>query len=288
MAPTTSVEPALKPEYARASNTDQDEEERRRASRSGGDINPANASHSLNMRPDVTQGPAGLEVRTSIKSADYRARPSLEADLAKTAREARADHPELFPERTAGRDAAAHRDAPGQPGDELADHPTPAAPAKGEDHGRENRHQPANTSLEDDLAEVAREARAEHPELFPGQSEDRDTPVHRDAPPHPGEEPDQHQMHAASANKGDLEREQAYQLARAESTKRQDVERLARSGEAMPSEVASSATNSLADDLRAVQQAAQRERESDGRDSDVGERSNTNRSAGRDRGPSIF
>ena len=80
---SASVEPALKPEQPRATDIDKDEEERRRAGRSGGgDINPANASHSLNMRPDVTQGPAGLEVRTTMKSADYRANPDLKADLA--------------------------------------------------------------------------------------------------------------------------------------------------------------------------------------------------------------
>ena len=54
---------------------DNEEEARRRAGRGGGagfTPNPAHATHSLNIRPDVVSGPAGLEVITTMKSADYR------------------------------------------------------------------------------------------------------------------------------------------------------------------------------------------------------------------------
>jgi hypothetical protein len=52
---------------------EQDEEERR-AGRGGGE-NPAFATHSFNIRPDVVDTPAGLAVQTTMKSADYRAYP---------------------------------------------------------------------------------------------------------------------------------------------------------------------------------------------------------------------
>jgi hypothetical protein len=254
----TSVEPALKPEQPRASDIDQDEEERRRAGRSGSDINPANASHSLNMRPDVTQGPAGLEVRTTMKSADYRANSSLEADLADAERKARSENPELFPEQ------AAHHQAVG--------------------HGDE----PLPSSLEADLADAERKARTQHPEQSSERVEDRDAIGQDDAPPRPGEGKEADPADAAHTHEDDPERAHAYQLASAESTKRQDVERAARSGETVPGEVPSSATNSLAEDLRAAEKAVGREHDNDGRESDVGERASAGKSAGRSAGPSIF
>jgi hypothetical protein len=217
-ASATSIEPALKPVPSRASDIDQDEEERRRAGRGGGDINPANASHSLNIRPDVTQGPAGLEVRTTMKSAGYRANPGLEADLAEAERKARSEHPELFPEPVPHHDAVEHDDE---------------SPRSGE---------------------------------------------RKEADP----------ADAAHMNDDDPRQAHAYQLARAESTKRQDVERAARSGEDVPGEAALSAASALAEDLRAAEKAVERERESDGRGSDVGERASTGKSAGRGTGPSIF
>jgi hypothetical protein len=252
----TSIEPALKPEQSRASDIDQDEEERRRAGRGGGDINPANASHSLNIRPDVTQGPAGLEVRTTVKSADYRANPGLEADLADAERKARSENPELPPD-------PAHRQAVG--------------------HGDE----PPRSSLEADLADAERKARTQHPEQFSEWAEDRDIIGHGDAPPRPRAGKEADPAGAAHINDDDPQAH-AYQLASAESTKRQDVERAARSGEAVPGEVAMSAPSSLAEDLRAAEKAVERERESDGRESDVGERASTGKSVGRGTGPSIF
>ena len=78
----------------RRSEVEADEEERRRAGRGGGG-NPANASHSLNIRPDVVEGPAGTEVRTTMKSADYPANPDLKADLAEAERSAREERQEL-------------------------------------------------------------------------------------------------------------------------------------------------------------------------------------------------
>ena len=97
---------AMRAEAHRAEAVEADEEERRRAGRGGGG-NPANASHSLNIRPDVVEGPAGLEVRTAMKSADYRAEASLEADLAEAARDTREEHQEPLREQVAQRDTAA-------------------------------------------------------------------------------------------------------------------------------------------------------------------------------------
>lgn len=55
---------------------DDDEEQKRRAGRGGGDMgNPAHATLSANIRPDVGSGPAGLETYTTQKSADYNADP---------------------------------------------------------------------------------------------------------------------------------------------------------------------------------------------------------------------
>ena len=254
---SASVEPALKPEQPRASDIDQDEEERRRAGRGGGDINPANASHSLNMRPDVTQGPAGLEVRTTMKSADYRANSSLEADLAGAESKARSENPELFP------GPAPHHEAV-RLGDE-----------------------PPRSSLEADLAEAERKARSENPELFPEPVPHHDAVEHGDESPRSGERKEADPADAAHMNDDDPRQAHAYQLASAESTKRQDVERAVRSGEDVPGEAALSATSSLAEDLRAAEKAVEGERESDGRGSDVGERASTGK-VGRSTGPSIF
>lgn len=68
----------------RTSDTDPEDEARRRAGRSGGGAgftpNPAHATHSLNIRPDVVSSPAGLEVITTMKSADYRVQqPALDS-----------------------------------------------------------------------------------------------------------------------------------------------------------------------------------------------------------------
>lgn len=58
-----------------------DEEERRRAGRGGGGgLNPANAVHGLNIRPDVVESPAGLETVTTMKSAEYPARPASQPE----------------------------------------------------------------------------------------------------------------------------------------------------------------------------------------------------------------
>ena len=79
--PTPPQDLAQNPEQSRLIDSDEDEEERRRAGRGSGGINPANASHSFNIRPDVGEGPAGLETYTTMKSADYRANPDPERDV---------------------------------------------------------------------------------------------------------------------------------------------------------------------------------------------------------------
>ena len=189
---------AMRAAAHRAEAVEADEKERRRAGRGGGG-NPANASHSLNIRPDVVEGPAGLEVRTAMKSADYRANPDLKADLAEAERGAREERQEPLRERVAHRgDAAtAHDDAPPRPKDGLeADLSTAAA------HG-----------LDDDAQHV-----------------------------------------------------QVIQRANEESTKRQEAERAARSGEDVPGDPASPATPSLAADLRAAENAAKVEREAEGQE----------------------
>jgi hypothetical protein len=179
---------------AKAEAVEADEEERRRAGRGGGG-NPANASHSLNIRPDVVEGPAGMEVRTTMKSADYPANPDLKADLAEAERSAREERQEPLRQQVAHRDAATNDDGPPRPKDGLeADLSTAAA------HG-----------LDDDAQHV-----------------------------------------------------QVIQRANEESTKRQEAERAARSGEPVPGDPASSATPSLAADLRAAEKAAKVEREAEG------------------------
>lgn len=189
---------AMRAAAHRAEAVEADEEERRRAGRGGGG-NPADASHSFNIRPDVVEGPAGLEVRTAMKSADYPANPDLKADLAEAERSAREERQEPLREQVAHRgDAAtAHDDAPPRPKDGLEADLLGAAA-----HG-----------LDDDAQHV-----------------------------------------------------QAVQRANNESTKRQDAERAARSGEDVPGEPASPATPSLADDLRAAEKAAKIERETEGRE----------------------
>ena len=53
-----------------------EEEEKRRAGRGGGDMgNPAHAALAANIRPEVGSGPGGLETFTTQKSAEYRADP---------------------------------------------------------------------------------------------------------------------------------------------------------------------------------------------------------------------
>src|SRR3984893_18230404 len=130
---TPSSDLASKPDQPRASDAEQDEEERRRAGRGGGGINPANAGHSLNIRPDVVEGPAGLEVRTTMKSADHRAEAGLEADLAESARSTRQECQEPSREQVAPRDAVAHDDAPTHPRDALEADLLAAANARDED-----------------------------------------------------------------------------------------------------------------------------------------------------------
>jgi hypothetical protein len=82
--------PAATPDPQPRNDLGADDEERRRAGRGGGG-NPANASHSFNIRPDVVAGPSGLEVRTTMKSVDYPANPDLKAELAEAERSARED-----------------------------------------------------------------------------------------------------------------------------------------------------------------------------------------------------
>jgi hypothetical protein len=99
---------AMRAAAHRVEAVEADEEERRRAGRGGGG-NPANASHSLNIRPDVVEGPAGLEVRTAMKSADYRANLDLKADLAEAERSAREERQEPLRARSAEPERSAHQ-----------------------------------------------------------------------------------------------------------------------------------------------------------------------------------
>jgi hypothetical protein len=64
----------------------------------------------------------------------------------------------------------------------------------------------------------------------------------------------------------DAQRDQVTQRGNEESTKRQDAERAAGSGEDVPGVPVSSATPSLAADLRAAEKAAKSEREAEGRE----------------------
>src|SRR6185295_12312261 len=148
--------------------------------------------------------------------------------------------------------------------------------------------EPPRFSLEADFAEAERNARTQHPEQSSERAEDRDTIGQDDTSPRRGERKEADPADAPHTNEDDPQREHAYQLASAESTKRQDVERATRSGETVPGEAASSPTNSLAEDLRAADKAVERERESEGRESDVGERASAGKSVGRSAGPSIF
>jgi hypothetical protein len=248
-----------KPDQPRASDTEQDEEERRRAGRGGGGSNPANPGHSLNIRPDVVQGPAGLEVRTTMKSADYRAEASLEADLAEAARDTREEHQEPLREQVAQRDPAAHDGAPPHPRDALEADLLAAASALDDGPQRE-------------------------------QVAHRDTsPTHDDAPLHQRDELEADLLAAAAnADDGDPQREQAYRQASEESTKRQDAERAARSGEDVPGDAASGATDSLAADIRAAEKATKLEREGEGQEEESRGQADTGQAAGKGGGRGLF
>jgi len=130
--PTDSVSNS---DASRASRDDADEEERRRVGRGGGGMNPANATHSLNIRPDVVAGPAGLEVRTTMKSEDFPARPYIESDLAGAPREERQ---EPSRERSAIEVTTTQDDASRSPVDEFeADLAAAEAYAREDDPERE-------------------------------------------------------------------------------------------------------------------------------------------------------
>jgi hypothetical protein len=247
-----------KPDQPRASDTEQDEEERRRAGRGGGGSNPANAGHSLNIRPDVVEGPAGLEVRTTMKSSVYRAEASLEADLAEAARDTGEERQESSREQVAQRDTAAHDGAPPHPRD----------------------------ALEADLLAAA-SARDDDPQR--GQVAQRDTAAHDGAPPHPRDELEADLLAAAAnTDDGDPQREQAYRQANEESTKRQDAERAARSGEYMPGDAASGATDSLAADIRAAEKEAKLEREGEGQEEASRGQADTGQAASKGGGRGLF
>jgi hypothetical protein len=140
LTPPTDV--ASNSDASRASRDDADEEERRRVGRGGGGMNPANATHSLNIRPDVVDGPAGLEVRTTMKSEDFPARPYTESDLAGAPREEREEPPR---ERSALEDTTTQSDASRSPVDEFeADLAAAEASAREDDPEREQATQRAN------------------------------------------------------------------------------------------------------------------------------------------------
>ena len=215
--PTPLKDLAQNPEPSRSAATDEEEEERRRAGRGSGGINPANATHSFNIRPDVGEGPAGLETYTTIKSADYRANPDPEVNVTDSHSGRREDRNEPPREPSQDRERATGDDASRSPPDEF----------------------------EADLA-------------------------------------------AAVAGAHDPQRDQSLRRASEESTKRQEAERAARSGEDLTGQVASSEPDSLGADLRAAEKAARLERESEGHESTLREQTEGARNTIERGGPGLF
>jgi hypothetical protein len=215
--PTPLKDLAQNPEQSRSAASDEEEEKRRRAGRGSGGINPANPTHSFNIRPDVGEGPAGLEIYTTIKSADYRANPAPQRDVTDANGSRRKDHNE--PSREPSQDRAT---------------------VTGVDDSR-----PPPDEFEADLA-------------------------------------------AAVAGAHDPQRDQSLRRASEESTKRQEAERAARSGEDLTGQVASSEPNSLVADLRAAEKAAKLERESEGHESTLREQTEGGRNTIQRGGPGLF
>ena len=215
--PTPLKDLAQNPEQSRSAASDEEEEERRRAGRGSGGINPANASHSFNIRPDVGEGPAGLETYTTMKSADYRANPDPETDVTDS-----------------------------------------------------------NGSRRDDLNEPPHEA-PRFRERATGDDASRSPPDEFEA-----------DLAAAVAGAHDPQRDQSFRRASEESTKRQEAERAARSGEDLTGQVASSEPDSLVADLRAAEKAARLERESEGHESTLREQTEGGRNTIERGGPGLF
>jgi len=272
-APTPTPNPALKPEQPRASDIDQDEEERRRAGRGGGGINPANVTHSLNIRPDVVDGPAGLEVRTTIKSEDFLARQSGESDLAGAPRE---DRHEPSRESSGDRGPTAEANASRPPVDEFE---ADLAAAKGDAHDDESQREQATLRASEESAKRQNAERAARAgEDVPGDSASN--------------EPDSFaaDLRAARghARENDPQREQATLRANEESAKHQNAERAARAGEGVPGEAASNEPDSFAADLRAAAKEAKREREGEGQEVALRDHVDTGQAPGTGGGRGIF
>ena len=215
--PTPRQDSAQNPEPSRPIESDEDEEQRRRAGRGSGSINPANASHSFNIRPDVGEGPAGLEIYTTMKSADYRANPDPETDVTDS-----------------------------------------------------------NGSRRDDLNEPPHEA-PRFRERATGDDASRSPPDEFEA-----------DLAAAAAGAHDPQRDQSFRRASEESTKRQEAERAARSGEDLTGQVASSEADLLVADLRAAEKAARLERESEGHEFTLREQTEGGRNTNERGGPELF
>ena len=105
-----TTEPELTPHVSEI-----DEDEQRRAGRGGGGINPANATHSLNIRPDVGEGPAGLEVYTTMKSKDYPATSEAETGVSEPGNSGREERKEPPPTDLAQNPETVDRSEPSQP-----------------------------------------------------------------------------------------------------------------------------------------------------------------------------
>ena len=249
-AATSPLDQLVKPDQLHASDNDQDDEKRRRFGYGGGGINPANANYGFNVRPDVVEGPAGLEVRTTMKSVDYRAEVNASGDARPPTSEA---------------DRGANQ--PPLTLDLIARDPWNAVEL------------PLPANADEVLLKAARSAAeycAEgHHELMTAAIEGRYAP--------PGwtgaeGEPDAHEYDEArwlqAGSRLSLINERLDQMqgigdapdtttqrANEESTKRQDAERAARASEGTTDTLATSAPDSFAADLRSAEKAARLERE---------------------------
>ncbi len=257
---------------ARPAETD-DEEEKRRAGRGGGEINPANATHSLNIRPDVGEGPAGLEVYTTMKSKDYPANSGAE---------------------TGGSE-------PGSSGREERKEPA-IEPAPNPETG--NRSEPSPPLVDEfaaDLAAAEAAAREEDPQRdhsFRQASEESTKRQEAERAAHSGEdvpgqvassEPDSFAADLRSASEDATlpQDDDAYRRAAEEITKRQEAERAIRSGEEVPADARPAEMDAFAADLRAAKEAAEFERGGDGQDVPIPERPDSGPIIGRS-GPGLF
>jgi hypothetical protein len=166
--PTLPQDLTQNPERSQSVDRDEEEEERRRAGRGSGGINPANASHSFNIRPDLGEGPAGLEVYTTIKSADYRANPDPEADVTDSNGGARENHNEPPREPSQDRHTASGGDTSRSPIDEFEADLAAAVAGAHEDDAQ--RDQPFRRESEESTKRQEAERAARNGEDLTGQA----------------------------------------------------------------------------------------------------------------------